>query len=125
MRAMSNQAVHAALRDAESGPNGSPEDQARREATAAAVGLVINHRRADGGNYVSEVFPNIAAAWKAVIGGGLEDPNGYNKDAYDKAIAMSVAAQEQLSMRTLSPCRRSFSAISLRIMTAGVAISRT
>ncbi|MFD2052814.1 hypothetical protein ACFSQT_06730 [Mesorhizobium calcicola] len=103
MRTMPSQAIHAALRDAEPGPNGSPEDQARREATAVAVGLVMNHRRADAGGYVSEVFPNIAAAWKAVIGGGLEDPNGYDKDAYDKAIAMSVAAQEQLGIENPQP----------------------
>ncbi|MER9373787.1 hypothetical protein [Mesorhizobium sp. M0491] len=108
MRTMPNQAIHAALRDADSGPNGSPEDQPRREATAAAVGLVMNHRRADGGGYVSEVFPNIAAAWKAVIGGGLEDPNGYDKDAYDKAIAMSVAAQEQLGIENPQPVPLSF-----------------
>jgi hypothetical protein len=98
MRTMPNQAIHAALRDADAGPNGSQEDQMRRGATAAALGLVMNHRRADGGGYVSEVFPNIAAAWKAVIGGGLEDPNGYDKDAYDKAIAISFAAQEHLGI---------------------------
>ncbi|MER8524002.1 HNH endonuclease [Mesorhizobium sp. M0644] len=103
MRTMPNQAIHAALHDADSGPNGSQEDQARRETTAAAVGLVMNHRRTDGGGYVSEVFPNIAAAWKAVTGGRLEDPNGYDKDAYDKAIAMSVAAQEQLGIEDPQP----------------------
>ncbi|CCV15004.1 hypothetical protein [Mesorhizobium sp. STM 4661] len=103
MRTMPNQAIHAALRDADSGPNGSQEDPARREATAAAVGLVMNHRRADAGGYVSEVFSNVAAAWKAVIGGGLEDPDGYDKDAYDKAIAMSVAAQEQLGIENIQP----------------------
>lgn len=103
MRTMPNQAIHAALRDGDSGPNGSPEDQARREAAAAAVGVVMNHRRADGGGYVSEVFSNVGAAWKAVIGGGLEDPNGYDKDAYDKAIAVSIAAQEQLGIENPQP----------------------
>ncbi|WP_244497615.1 hypothetical protein [Mesorhizobium sp. Root695] len=103
MRTMPNQAIHAALRDADCGLNGSQEDQTRREATAAAVGLVMNHRRADGGGYVSEVFSNVDAAWKAVIGGGLEDPNGYDKDAYDKAIAISVAAQEQLGIENPQP----------------------
>lgn len=103
MRTMPNQAIHAALRNADSGPNGSQEDQARREATAVAAGLVMNHRRGDAAGYVSEVFPNIDAAWKTVIGGGLEDPNGYDKDAYDKAIAMSVAAQEQLGIENIQP----------------------
>ncbi|MER9328177.1 hypothetical protein [Mesorhizobium sp. M0488] len=103
MRTMPNQAIHAALRDVDSGPNGSPEDQARREAAAAAVGVVMNHRRADGGGYVSEVSSIVNAAWKAVIGGGLEDPNGYDKDAYDKAIAVSIAAQEQLGIENLQP----------------------
>jgi hypothetical protein len=103
MRTMPNQAIHAALRDADSGPNGSREDPARREATAAAVGLVMNHRRADAGGYVSDVFPNVDAAWKAVIGGGLEDPDGYGKDAYDTAIAMSVAAQEHLGIDNPQP----------------------
>ncbi|WP_206532019.1 HNH endonuclease, partial [Mesorhizobium sp. M7A.F.Ca.US.003.02.1.1] len=106
MRTMPNQAIHAALRDADSGRNGSQEDQTRREATAAAVGLVMNHRRADGGGYVSEVFSNVGGAWKAVIGGGLEDPNGYDKDAYDKAIAMSVAGQEQLGIENPQPVPR-------------------
>ncbi|MES0034669.1 hypothetical protein NKJ74_05220 [Mesorhizobium sp. M0046] len=103
MRTMPNQAIHAALRDADSGPSGSQEDQTRRQATGTAVGLVMNHRRIDAGGYVSEVFPNVDAAWKAVIGGGLEDPNGYDKDAYDKAIAMSVAAQEQLGVENIQP----------------------
>ncbi|MER9116631.1 hypothetical protein NKH93_08410 [Mesorhizobium sp. M0954] len=103
MRTMPNQAIHAALRDPDSGSNGTQEDQTRRQATAAAVGLVMNHRRTDAGGYVREVFPNVDAAWKAVIGGGLEDPNGYDKDAYDKAIAMSVAAQEHLGIENPQP----------------------
>ncbi|RUU42518.1 hypothetical protein EOC93_18235 [Mesorhizobium sp. M6A.T.Ce.TU.002.03.1.1] len=107
MRTMPNQAIHAALRNADSGPNGSQEDQARREATAVAAGLVMNHRRGDAAGYVSEVFPNIDAAWKAVIGGGLEDPNGYDKDAYDKAVAMSVAAQEHLGIENPQPLPQS------------------
>ncbi|UCI06253.1 hypothetical protein [Mesorhizobium sp. B1-1-8] len=108
MRIMSNQAIHAALRDADSGPSGSQKDQDRREATAVAAGLVMNHRRADAGGFVREAFPNIDAAWKAVIGGGLEDPNGYDKDAYDKAVAMTIAAQEHLGIENLQPVPQSF-----------------
>ncbi|UDL89488.1 hypothetical protein LGH82_31295 [Mesorhizobium sp. PAMC28654] len=63
----------------------------------------MNHRRADAGGYVSEAFPDIGAAWKAVIGGGLEDPNGYDKDAYDRAMAMSIAAQEHLGVENIQP----------------------
>ncbi|TIV65470.1 MAG: hypothetical protein E5V86_11855 [Mesorhizobium sp.] len=62
MQIMTNREIHAALRDADSGPSISQQDQDRREATAAAVGLVMNHRRTDAGGYVSEALPEIAAA---------------------------------------------------------------
>ncbi|TIV65471.1 MAG: hypothetical protein E5V74_01310 [Mesorhizobium sp.] len=43
-----------------------------------------------------------------MIGGGLEDPNGYDKDAYDKAVAMTIAAQEHLGIENLQPVPQSF-----------------
>ncbi|MDX8468906.1 hypothetical protein RFM26_24665 [Mesorhizobium sp. VK23B] len=108
MQTMTNREIHAALRDADSGPSISQEDQDHRTAIAVAAELAMKHRRVDAGGYVSEALPEIAAAWKAVIGGGLEDPNGYDKDAYDKAVAMTIAAQEHLGIENPQPVPQSF-----------------
>jgi hypothetical protein len=98
MGTMPNQAIHAALRDADSGPNGSQEDQAHHEPSAVAAKLVLERRRADAGGYVSELHPDIAAGWKTVFGTGPSDPEAYDQDNYDKTLAVSVAAQKALGI---------------------------
>ncbi|TPM38125.1 hypothetical protein [Mesorhizobium sp. B2-3-4] len=98
MGTMPNQAVNAALLDATSQSSGSQEDNPHRLATAVAAMRVLTARRTDAWGSVAQSVPAMATAWKAVIGGGLEDPNGYNKDAYDKAIAIGLVAQERLGI---------------------------
>ncbi|WP_196772382.1 hypothetical protein [Mesorhizobium loti] len=98
MGTMPNQAIHAALRDADAGPNASQEDQALHEATAVAAKLVLERRRADPGGYVSELSPEIAAGWKAVLGNGPSDPAAFDQDTYDKTLALSVARQKALGI---------------------------
>ncbi|WP_183461127.1 hypothetical protein [Mesorhizobium huakuii] len=98
MRTMTNKAVNAALLDATSESGRSQEDNLHRLATAVAAMRVLTGRRTDAWGSVAESVPAIATAWKAVIGGGLEDPDGYNKEAYDKAIAITLAAQEGLGI---------------------------
>ncbi|WP_189522866.1 MULTISPECIES: hypothetical protein [unclassified Mesorhizobium] len=105
MRTMSNQAIHAALRDAEPGPGSSEEEQTRYRVTAAAALKTLGTRRADPAGYVREVFPNVDAAWKAVASPGSNDPT-----AYQVAIARSIAAQEQLDFDNIRPLPNSFSA---------------
>ncbi|CAN7452330.1 HNH endonuclease [Mesorhizobium sp. LjRoot246] len=98
MGTMSNLAIHAALRDADAGPNTSQEDQALHNATTVAAKLVLERRRADLGGYVSELSPNISAGWKAVFGTGPSDPEAFDQDNYDKTLALSVASQKALGI---------------------------
>ncbi|TIW59858.1 MAG: hypothetical protein E5V48_16125 [Mesorhizobium sp.] len=98
MGTMPNPAIHAALRDAEAGPNTSLEDQASHEATALAAKLVLERRRADPGGYVSELSPEISEGWKAVLGNGSSDPAAYDQDTYDRTIDLSVAQQKALGV---------------------------
>ncbi|WP_189522903.1 MULTISPECIES: hypothetical protein [unclassified Mesorhizobium] len=98
MGTMPNQAIHAALRDADAGPNTSPEDQARREATAVAAKLVLERRRADSGGYVSDLSSDISTGWNAVFGSGPSDPEAYDQDTYDRTIELSVAKQKALGI---------------------------
>jgi hypothetical protein len=101
MGTMTNKAVNVALIDATSESSGSQEDNLHRLATAVAAMRVLTGRRTDAWGSVAESVPAIATAWKAVVGGGLEDPNAYDKGAYDKAIAMALAAQERLGIENL------------------------
>ncbi|WP_181165771.1 hypothetical protein [Mesorhizobium sp. B2-4-12] len=102
MRTMPNQAIHAALRDAEPGPGSSDEDHLRYQVTAAATLKTLRERRADPAGYVREVFPNIDAAWSDVTGqAGKSEIN--NREAYNRAIALSVAAQLQLGIEDPQP----------------------
>lgn len=105
MRTMPNQAIHAALRDAEPGPVGSNEEETRYRVTAAAALKTLDMRRADPAGYVREVFPNVDAAWRAATNTGGNDPA-----AYQVAIARSIAAQEQLDFEIIQPLPNSFSA---------------
>ncbi|RUV32837.1 hypothetical protein EOB49_32730 [Mesorhizobium sp. M7A.F.Ca.MR.148.00.0.0] len=98
MGTMSNQAVHAALRDADAGPDTSQEDQALHNATTVAAKLVLERRRVDPGGYVSELSPNISAGWKAVLGNGPSDPAAYDQGTYDRTIELSVAQQKALGV---------------------------
>ncbi|WP_179298200.1 hypothetical protein [Mesorhizobium carmichaelinearum] len=102
MRTMPNQAIHAALRDAEPGPGSSEEEQTRYRVTAAAALKTLGMRRADPAGYVREVFPNVDAAWKAATGPGSKSEIS-NLAAYKWAIAVSVAAQRQLGVETPQP----------------------
>ncbi|WP_185973434.1 hypothetical protein [Mesorhizobium sp. WSM4315] len=105
MRTMPNQAIHAALRDAEPGPGSSKEEQAGYQVTAAAAVKTLSMRRADPAGYVREVFPNVDAAWKAAASpdkkSGTSDPASYKW-----AVAVSVAAQRQLGIETPQPLPR-------------------
>ncbi|WP_206532020.1 MULTISPECIES: hypothetical protein [unclassified Mesorhizobium] len=105
MRTMPNQAIHAALRDAEPGPVSSNEEETRYRVTAAAALKTLDMRRADPAGYVREVFPNVDAAWRAA-----KSPDGNEPAAYQVAIARSIAAQEQLDFEIIQPLPNSFSA---------------
>ncbi|WP_181175818.1 hypothetical protein [Mesorhizobium sp. B2-3-4] len=102
MRTMPNQAIHAALRDAEPGPGSSEEEKTRYRVTAAAALKTLGMRRADPAGYVQEVFPIVDAAWKAATG---PDSKSESDDpaAYKWAIAVSLAAQSQLGVETPQP----------------------
>jgi hypothetical protein len=102
MRTMPNQAIHAALRDVEPGPGSSKEDQARYQATAAAALKILGERRADPAGYVRDVFPDVEAAWSAVTGQAGK-PGNNDREAYNRAIALSVAAQRQLGVENPQP----------------------
>jgi hypothetical protein len=103
MRAMPNQAIHAALRDAEPTPGSSDDDRIRYQITAAAALSTLLMRRTDPAGYVRDVFPDVDAAWRAA-----KDP-GY-PIAYQVAIARSIAAQEQLGFENIQPLPKSRSA---------------
>ncbi|WP_292178387.1 hypothetical protein [Mesorhizobium sp.] len=98
MRTMPNQAIHAALRDAEPGPVSSNEEETRYRVTAAAALKILGVRREDPAGYVREVFPNVDAAWRAAT-----NPESATPEAYKWAIAVSVAAQMQLGVETPQP----------------------
>ncbi|WP_137933964.1 hypothetical protein [Mesorhizobium comanense] len=98
MRTMPNQAIHASLRDAEPGPGSSDEDLARYQLVAVAALRALSLRRADPGGYVRAVFPEIDVAWSEVDKLGVND-----REAYSRAIALSVAAQRQLGIQNPQP----------------------
>ncbi|WP_292681401.1 hypothetical protein [Mesorhizobium sp.] len=93
MRTMSNQAIHAALSDAEPGPGSSLEEQERYSALNEAASRNLKARTADPGGYVRQIFPDIELAW-----------NDASKNAdYQGAIIRSVAAQQQLGIEDVQP----------------------
>ncbi|MBZ9979186.1 hypothetical protein [Mesorhizobium sp. BR-1-1-10] len=102
MRTMPNQAIHAALRDAEPAPSSSKEEQTRYGVTAAAALNTLSMRRADPAGYVRTVFPNVDAAWRAAKCPDSK-PGTSDSEAYRWAIAVSVAAQRQLGIETPQP----------------------
>lgn len=97
MHSMTNKDIHAALRDAESGPVNSQEDQDRRDASATAVKLVMDRRRTDAGRYVGQ-SPEIFAGWTTAFATDPSDPKAYDQINYDKTIALSVAMQKSLGV---------------------------
>lgn len=109
MRTMPNQAIHAALRDAEPGPAGSQGEQARYQVTAAAALQTLDARRTDPAAYVRKVFPSVDAAWSEITTPDSESwnreggPDTYDRGTYVRAIAASVAAQKQLGIENYQP----------------------
>ncbi|CDX21207.1 conserved hypothetical protein [Mesorhizobium plurifarium] len=97
MGTMSNQAIKAAIVNAETGSNSSP-DRKSDEATAVAGKLVLERRRVDSGDYISDTSQEISAGWKAVFGNGPSDPEAYDQDTYDRTIELSVATQKALGV---------------------------
>ncbi|MBA1143175.1 hypothetical protein [Mesorhizobium neociceri] len=98
MRTMSNQAINAAVVNAEPGPDASPADQANQETTAVAAKLVFEKRQVASGDYVSGLSPKIAGGWEAVFGNEPSNPGSYDPDLYDQTIALSVAQQKALGI---------------------------
>lgn len=105
MRVMPNQAIRAALRDAEPGPDSSQDEQTRYQVTAAAALKTLGTRQADPAGYVRAVFPNVGAAWKAATSSDGKSASS-DPEAYRRAIAVSVAAQRQLGVETPQPLPR-------------------
>jgi hypothetical protein len=92
MRIMPSQAVHDLLRNAESGPGSSQdEDQGDRDVLAEAARQNLSARTNDPGGYARHVFPNVDAAWDDVSKG------------YQSAVVLSVAAQQQLGIEDIQP----------------------
>ncbi|MER8446108.1 hypothetical protein NKH52_23225 [Mesorhizobium sp. M1066] len=105
MRTMPNQAIHAALRDAEPAAGSSEDEQTRYQVTAAAALKTLGMRRADPAGYVRDVFANVDAAWRAATSPDSKSETS-NPAAYRWAIAISVAAQRQLGVETPQPLPR-------------------
>ncbi|MDX8468921.1 hypothetical protein RFM26_24740 [Mesorhizobium sp. VK23B] len=98
MGTMTNQAINASVVGTEPGPNASPADHGRHEATAVAAKLVLERRLADSGGYVSDLSPDISAGWKAVFGDWPSDLEAYDQDTYDRTIELSIAKQKALGI---------------------------
>ncbi|WP_181168841.1 hypothetical protein [Mesorhizobium sp. B2-4-17] len=86
MYPVSNQAIHAELRDLEPGPGGSPEERERYEVKAGAAQLIMAARDADPVAYISQLFHGNAPDW-----GRVSTPQDFQA-----AIAWARAAQQQL-----------------------------
>ncbi|WP_137935468.1 hypothetical protein [Mesorhizobium comanense] len=116
MRTMTNQAIHAAMRDAEPGPGSSGEKQRRYQVTAAAALKTFSMRREDPAGYVQQVIPSVNAAWRDLSEGS--DPT-----AYQDAIARSVAAQRQIGVIDVRPLPQ-IVAVSIANMLTDVGVSQ-
>ncbi|MDX8534290.1 hypothetical protein RFM41_24510 [Mesorhizobium sp. VK25A] len=93
MHAASNQAIHAELRDAEPGPDGSWEERRRYEIKVGAAQLIMAAREADPAAYVSQLFRGDAPDWSKVK----------TPQEIQAAINWVWAAQKQLGFtRTLA-----------------------
>lgn len=80
-------------------PTSSGDDaalqQERYEVLAKAADATIKAREADPAGYARRVYPAMDAAWKQATGG--------DGNAYTSAVAMSIAAQEQLGITDIRP----------------------
>ncbi|MEZ2329965.1 hypothetical protein AB6802_09590 [Mesorhizobium sp. RCC_202] len=93
MHAASNQAIHAELRDAEPGPDGSLEEHEQHEINTGAAQLIMAARDADPVAYVSQLFRGDAPDWSKVK----------TPEQFQAAIAWARAAQQQLGLNKKLP----------------------
>lgn len=85
----------------EAKPTSSGDDAALQQtsynAISSAADATLKAREADPAKYVRQAFPAVDAAWDNVAG-----PQS-NAQSYQEAIAISVAAQEQLGVTDIKP----------------------
>ncbi|WP_208866619.1 hypothetical protein, partial [Mesorhizobium sanjuanii] len=93
MRPVSNQAIHAQIRDFELGPYGSQEEREQYEIKAGAAQLVLGARRADPVGYVSQLFPDKAPDWSKIS----------TPEDYWTAVTWAVAAQQEMGFDRILP----------------------
>ncbi|MET3577640.1 hypothetical protein ABID19_000655 [Mesorhizobium robiniae] len=94
MRIMPTDAIHALLRDAESGQASSQEaDQGNHDLLVEAARQNLRARTTDPGGYVRHVFSTVDAAWKDVS----------KAEGYQGAVVRSVSAQQQLGIEDIQP----------------------
>jgi len=113
MRTMPNQAIHAALRDAEPSLEGSKDERERYDVLKQAIFRNLAERADDPGGYVRRTFADVFAAW---------DDASRNAD-YQNAINRSVAAQRQLGFEAIQPLPNSIADNLARTMMAEYAAS--
>lgn len=78
------------------------QDQAEFDTTAAAARQVLQARAAAPADFVRKIDPTADAYWNAV-----SSEDSYDPDAYQKAIARSVAVQLQLGIKHIEPLPQS------------------
>ncbi|MBZ9854317.1 hypothetical protein LB566_10920 [Mesorhizobium sp. CA13] len=95
MRTMSNDAVRAMVKEsAPKADSATPEeDRVRHDAIAAAADLTLQARQDDPGGYVRKTFASLDATWN-----NLSKP-----EDYQAAIIGSIAAQQQLGLKSVQP----------------------
>lgn len=100
MLGMPNDAIEAKVLAAKPKPgSATPEqDQARFEITAAAAEQVLHARSSAPADFARKVDASLDAAWDEV-----SRPDSYDPNAYQKAIARSVAVQQQLGIKNIQP----------------------
>ncbi|WP_292157701.1 hypothetical protein [Mesorhizobium sp.] len=97
---MPNDAIEAKVAAAKPKPgSATPEqDQARFEITASAAKRVLRARASAPADFARKVDASLDAAWNEV-----SKPDSYDPDAWQKAIARSVAVQQQLGIKSIQP----------------------
>ncbi|ESX87050.1 glucosaminidase domain-containing protein [Mesorhizobium sp. LNJC403B00] len=102
MRAMPDRQIKAQLLEAAANVGHSPDGQSRYQVTAAAAQQALEARRNDPAGQASKAFPQVNAAWRALLGQGE-----YSPAAAQEAIALSLAAQQYLGIEKVQPVPRS------------------
>ncbi|WP_095203836.1 glucosaminidase domain-containing protein [Mesorhizobium carmichaelinearum] len=102
MRAMSDQEIHDQLVNAAVNAGHSQDAQSGYQITAAAAQQVLEARRNDPAGEVGKALPEVNAAWRAVSDQGGRDPA-----TVQKALALTVAAQQHLGVENLQPVPQS------------------